>query len=186
MKRWTLAISLAGAVTVALIALVPSDVLAAEPGTAGRDLRLPPPCIPRSEDEPLTVLTVRLRNALDEAALAPSVVEARSRGTACVGLNGVPARVRHASVVDVRVPSDASADLDALGTTTAAVADAFKTVLSSPTSDSTLGPHGPTITLTLESPATGVRLVTSWTRLLAARDQGLTGAALLDVLGYTP
>ena len=173
--RQMLAVSLAGIVAVAT-AIVPSAGSAAAAGLPGGAERTRSACF-SLPPEPLTALTTDLKAALDGAGLAVTDVTATSNVHECHPRpqDGPPMRTSSTGIV-VRTPAAGPVDRDALGVRIAEVVDAIRPVLAAP------GASSPTtiVSVSMVAPEGNLDHKASWHRLVAARDQGLTGAALVD------
>ena len=69
----------------------------------------------------------------------------------------------------------------------AAIVDAFRPALVAPmTPEPGTAASGSSLKVTIVGPDGSLSHAANWPRILAARDQGLTGAALLTALGSAP
>lgn len=175
--RQVLAVSLAGIVAVVTAIVQPAGSVEAAIGPSALSDRALSACF-SLPPEPLTALTTDLQAALDGAGLAVTDVTATSNVHECHPRpqDGPPMRSRSTGIV-VRTPAAGPVDRDALGVRIAEVVDAIRPVLAAPGAASPMT----IVTVSMVAPEGNLDHKANWHRLVAARDQGLTGAALVDV-----
>jgi hypothetical protein len=142
--------------------------------------------VPRPE------LAAQLQAALEGAGIAGATVSAEAAGERCY--NEETGEVRGPGItnrVHARVPVDDVSDAEALGTLAATMADVAIPVLVDAaddivTSDLTTASRPADVSVSFVSPDERRDFKTRLPDLQAAREQGLTGAALIEALGATP
>jgi hypothetical protein len=177
--HWRMAGALFGAVTVLAGALVPMSVLAAEPGAATSTVHmppLPPPCVYLIVHD--LGVSGQLRSALDGAGISATTATANLRGSVCHPRESImPAgHPNGRELLNIEVPTDGAADNEAVGNLAVPVIDALEPLMQS---DIMASRQWIEVNITLRGPTQAITLSSSWGRLLAARQQGLTGAALV-------
>lgn len=144
-------------------------------------------CSYRWDSEHLPTLTAHVEAALAGAGLTGATASAQAQGERCVDTQaGTSHFMAMSSFVGLAVPVDSASDLEALGNVTAVLADAIVPVLSTASRDVMPGPNPPNVQIGFKAPGATTSLRTSLSTLQTTRSQGLSGAALLAALGYTP